>query len=406
MKRLNREAMQRPLVIGHRGACGYCPEHTLASYRLAIEMGADFIEPDLVFTRDGNLIARHDNELGLSTDVARLAAFSDRYTTKRVDGIVVSGWFSEDFSLAEIKRLCVRDRVSGPQQRDSRCEERFGIPTLEEVIALVKSEEKRGGRRVGIYPETKFPTYFALEGRHLDDTPIERSSGRVLIETLIREGFTDPRRIFIQSFEFANLIELHDRIMPPLGLDLPLIQLYGDMGGGCVLPGENFSTPYDMLFHVAQDHDLNALYGGLAAAVKEGAETGYGALAARAVINTHVARYATGIGLWIYNLLQSPPVLKGGNAGTQGLVLDGPVRAARPHPLVRYAIDAGLSVHVYPLCEDSPSLRNKYPAWQDRLKDQALLLFGWGVDAVFFNWPDIGVEAKRLFLRSRPPQSE
>ncbi|MCU7919394.1 MAG: hypothetical protein KZQ95_13715 [Candidatus Thiodiazotropha sp. (ex Epidulcina cf. delphinae)] len=183
-------------MIGHRGACGYCPERTLASYRLAIEMGADFIETDLVFTGDGHLIARHGNELSLSTDVAQHAAFNDRYTTK-------------------------------------------------------------------------------------------------------------------------------------------------------------------------------------------GAEMGYGAFTARAVIETHVAQYATGIAPWMGNLLQPSPVSMNGNGSRPALMLDVPISAGRPHPLVRFAMGAGLSVHAYPLCEDSPPLRNRDPAWEDRLKDQALRLFGWGIDAVF-----------------------
>jgi glycerophosphoryl diester phosphodiesterase len=177
MRQYKNGAANSPLVIGHRGACGYLPEHTLASYRLAIEMGVDFIEPDLVLTRDNRLIARHDNELSLTTDVAQHREFADRYTTKQVDGMQRAGWFCEDFELSEIKTLRSRwSSADNPEWPDPD-EAILGIPTLEEIIALVKEEETTGGLSIGIYPETKYPTYYAFEGGYLDGSPIRQSIG-------------------------------------------------------------------------------------------------------------------------------------------------------------------------------------------------------------------------------------
>ena len=220
---------QTPLVIGHRGASGERPEHTLEAYELAIQQGADFIEPDLVATRDGVLIARHENDLARvqldengqivldgdgnpivtseSTNVATLPQFSDRLTVKSVDGTLVGGWFSEDFTLAEIKELQARERIPGIRPDNTQFNDQFEIPTFAEVIQLVKDVEAETGQQIGIYPETKHPTFFQDEGTLLDGTtPINLNLGQLVVDTLVTEEFTDPSRIFIQSFEVSNLI--------------------------------------------------------------------------------------------------------------------------------------------------------------------------------------------------------
>jgi len=239
------------IVIGHRGASGYRPEHTLESYRLAIRQGADFIEPDLVATKDGVLVARHENEISGTTDVASHPEFANRRTTKTIDGVPMTGWFTEDFTLAELKTLRAKERIPAIRPNNTRFDGLYPIPTLAEVIALVK-RESRNGRRIGIYPETKHPTYFAREGRRLDGRPINTSLGAKLVETLVAEGFTDPRRIYIQSFEFENLIELKKSLMPAAGIDLPLVQLYDDFQG---------ATPYDVAYNLAHGANLDAIYG-------------------------------------------------------------------------------------------------------------------------------------------------
>lgn len=202
-----RPAGASPLVIAHRGASGYRPEHTLAAYELAVRQGADYIEPDLVITKDGVLIARHENEIGGTTDAAAL--YPERRTTKVVDGGTVTGWFAEDFTLAEIRRLAARERLPF---RDRGFDGHFGVPTLEEVLDLVARLERETGRRIGLYPETKHPTYFRSLGLPLEEPLVAALHGR---------GYrtaTDP--VFIQSFETANLRALRSRT------PLRLIQLF------------------------------------------------------------------------------------------------------------------------------------------------------------------------------------
>ncbi|HTG34553.1 MAG TPA: glycerophosphodiester phosphodiesterase [Thermoanaerobaculia bacterium] len=192
-----------PIVIAHRGASGYRPEHTLASYELAIGMGADFIEPDLVSTQDGVLIARHENEISETTDVAARPEFAARKTVKRIDGREVSGWFSEDFTLAEIKTLRARERLPF---RDPSFDGRFEVPTFAEVLALARRKSAETGRTIGVYPETKHPSYF-------------RSLGIPLEEPLLADLQEVDLPVYIQSFEMGNLQELRKVT------DRPLIQL-------------------------------------------------------------------------------------------------------------------------------------------------------------------------------------
>jgi glycerophosphoryl diester phosphodiesterase len=152
---------QRPIIIAHRGASGYRPEHTLESYTLAIALGCDYLEPDLVITRDGVLIARHENELSDTTDVRDRPDFGDRRTTKVIDGVATTGWFAEDFTLAEIKTLRAKERLPF---RDQSFNGQFDIPTLSEIIDLAQKASLGTGRTIGMYPETKHPSYFQSIG--------------------------------------------------------------------------------------------------------------------------------------------------------------------------------------------------------------------------------------------------
>lgn len=182
----------RPLIIAHRGASGYRPEHTLDAYRLAVEMGADFIEPDLVSTKDGVLVARHENEIGRTTDVA--VRFPERKRMAIVDGRWLIGWFTEDFTLAELKTLRARERLPS---RSHAYDGQFLIPTFDEVIALAQDLGHRRGRDVGIYPETKHPAYFRRIGRPLEEP---------LLASLARAGWDRADApVFIQSFDRASL---------------------------------------------------------------------------------------------------------------------------------------------------------------------------------------------------------
>lgn len=187
----------RILVIGHRGASGYRPEHTLASYELAARMGADYIEPDLVSTKDHVLIARHENDITGTTDVADHPEFAGRKTTKTIDGQPITGWFTEDFTLAEIKTLHAKERLPDSRQHNTIYDGLFTIPTFDEVLALRASLSRELHRETGVYPETKHPSYFRGLGLNLE-TP--------LVAALKKAGLADRNApVFIQSFELKNL---------------------------------------------------------------------------------------------------------------------------------------------------------------------------------------------------------
>ncbi|KRE85801.1 glycerophosphodiester phosphodiesterase [Rhodanobacter sp. Soil772] len=215
-------AVEKPLaakvlVIGHRGASALRPEHTLASYAKAIADGADYIEPDLVMTKDGVLVARHENEIGSTTDVADHPEFAARKTGKTIDGQAVTGWFSEDFSLAELKTLRARERL--PKLRSTQYDGQFPLATLDEIIDLVAAESKARGRVIGIIPEIKHGTYFRKIGLPLEDT---------LLATLAAHDYTRTAPVEIQSFEVGNLKYLRGKLADGTHGNIRLLQLLGD----------------------------------------------------------------------------------------------------------------------------------------------------------------------------------
>ncbi|WP_443018350.1 glycerophosphodiester phosphodiesterase [Sphingobium sp. Ant17] len=216
-----------PLIIAHRGASGERPEHTLASYERAIDQGADYIEPDLVLTRDGVLVARHENEIGGTTDVADHPEFADRKTSKTIDGIEMSGWFTEDFTLAELRTLRARERLPDLRTANKRFDGLYPIPTFEEIVQLVRAKEAESSRRIGLYPETKHPSYFAGLG-----LPHQAA----LLDLLSRYGYqTEVDPVFIQSFEVGNLKAIRATSR------LRLIQLVDAEGGPADLPGTSYA---------------------------------------------------------------------------------------------------------------------------------------------------------------------
>jgi glycerophosphoryl diester phosphodiesterase len=205
-----------PIIIAHRGASAERPEHTLAAYERAIEQGADFIEPDLVPTKDHQLVARHENEISGTTDVAAHPEFAGRKTTKAIDGEAMTGWFTEDFTLAELKTLRAKERLPQLRPANAEFDGQFEIPTLAEIIALAKSASARTGRPIGIYPETKHPSYFRGIGLPLEP---------VLLAELAKAGWTTrDAPVFIQSFEVDNLKALKAQT------GVRLIQLMGATG--------------------------------------------------------------------------------------------------------------------------------------------------------------------------------
>lgn len=352
------EKRSRRLVIAHRGASGYRPEHTLEAYRLAIEQGADFIEPDLVATADGVLVARHENELSATTDVAAHPRFRGRRTTKRIDGHPVTGWFTEDFTLEELRSLRARERHPHLRPDSARHDGLHPVPTLAEIVRLAKAHSTKG-RRIGIYPETKHPTYFATEGRRIDGTPIGLSLGDLLIGTLLAEDFTDPDAVFIQSFEVQNLIELRDTLMPRAGVAFPLVQLLGEPG----------AVPYDIARHFAHRHDVATVYPGMPEPI---------AMASPGMLRWMKSRYADAIGVRKDDLLQDtdglgPPVLP---------------------PLFAAATGAGLQVHAYTLRSDDRDARSVLVDGRARAIRMAGQLYRMGVSAIFFDQPDLGTSAR------------
>ncbi|GAA3727668.1 glycerophosphoryl diester phosphodiesterase [Spinactinospora alkalitolerans] len=211
--RRNKQA-PRIKIISHRGASGHRPEHTMGSYELGARYGGDFIEVDLVATKDGHLIARHESEIGHTTDVAGRPEFADRRTTRTVDGREVTGWFAQDFTLAEVKTLRAVERVPDVRPDNAALDGRFEIPTLGEIIELAKKLTAELGRPIGVYPETKHPAHHVSAGLELEPP---------LIAALRESGLAGPEPevpVFLQSFEAESLKKLRE-------LELPLVQLMG-----------------------------------------------------------------------------------------------------------------------------------------------------------------------------------
>lgn len=219
-------AVAQPLIIAHRGASGERPEHTRAAYLLAIEQGADVIEPDLVMTREGILVDRHENEIGATTDVADRPEFADRRTTRTIDGVEITGWFTEDFTLAEMRTLRAKERL--PQLRPGSAAHNGEEPilTFDEVVAIAREASARTGRTIAVAPELKHPGHFAAIG-----LPMEEAFVRELERLALTEA---DAPILIQCFEVGPLERLSQRIAAPL------VQLVGDAGA----PADRPELPY------------------------------------------------------------------------------------------------------------------------------------------------------------------
>jgi glycerophosphoryl diester phosphodiesterase len=202
------KSQQDVLVVGHRGASAYRPEHTLASYELAARMGADYIEPDLVITSDGVLVTRHEPEISGTTDVAEHPEFAARRTTKTIDGTAVTGWFTVDFTLAELKTLRAKERIPAVRRENTALDGRFEIATFAEVLDLRARLEQELHREIGVYPETKHPSWFASIGKPLEPKLVEA----LTTAALNRVGAP----VFVQSFETGNLRALHRELAVPL----------------------------------------------------------------------------------------------------------------------------------------------------------------------------------------------
>ena len=361
-------ADDQPLVIGHRGASGYVPEDTLAAYWLAIEQGADYVEPDLVSTKDGVLVARHENAIAIlntdgsvreaTTDVADRPEFADRKTTKVIDGSNVTGWFTEDFTLAELKTLRARERLPQLRTANTRFDNMFEVPTLDEVLELVDQANQRrrqdalrqGGMKalkalkpIGIYPETKHPSYFDSVGLSLEEP---------LVRTLHRHGYVGPKApVFIQSFEVSNLQALARMTR------VPLVQLMSASG-----------KPYDFV-------------------VKGDART-YADLAKPEGL-AFIAKYAQGVGVNTSVIIP----LSGGQLGT-------------PTTFVQDAHNAGLIVHGWTFRAENAFLPNEFdssanPGDLGDLAGQIKAFLGLGMDGFFTDQPFLGRQARDAFVNGQ-----
>ena len=232
------------LIIAHRGASGERPEHTLASYERAIDQGADFIEFDLVATQDGVLVARHENAISGTTNIAQHPEFAARLTTRTIDGREITDWFTEDFTLAELRTLRARERAPQIRPQNTAYDGLYQVPTLAEIIALVRAKEAETGRTIGLYPEIKHPTYFASIGHDL---------AVLLVEGLHDGGyFTAMDPVFIQCFEVGPLARLR-------GLtEMRLVQLVDSEGGPADQPEETYASMLapEGLINIAQYADV------------------------------------------------------------------------------------------------------------------------------------------------------
>ncbi len=400
VSKLNTLNGQVPIVIGHRGGgTGYRPEHTIGnfggdqigSHNLGIKFGADYIEPDLVVTKDGVLIVRHEPLLSIvrtdnngnitydnngkpviqeaTTNVADFPEFASRLTTKVLDGSRVTGWFAEDFTLAEIKTLRAIERLPSIRPNSTRYNGLFQIPTFAEVINLAKKREAETGRKIGIYPETKHPIYFAEAGNYLDGTPIHVNISQLLIDDLVANNYTDPDRVFIQSFEVSNLKDLKENIMPAAGVDIPLIQLLSSSG-----------APYDFVYHnVPQTYADLITPNGL----------------------TQVYTYATGIGPDKRLIVPASAKLDDNrqpiDINGDGQISDADRFLGTPTSLINDAHKAGLLVHLYTLRSDAYFLSPDYQGQPLREYEQFIQL---GVDGYFTDFANDGYAAKQKVIAS------
>ena len=350
-----------PLVIGHRGASGYRPDHTLESYKLAIDMGADFIEPDLVATKDGVLVARHEPNITGTTDVATRPEFASRKTTKNVDGVNEEGWFVSDFTLAELKTLRAVQPLS---DRDQSYNGKFQIPTFEEVLDLAKAEGTKAGRTVGVYPETKHPTYHAKLGLPLEDR---------LLAVLAKYGYTTKASpVIVQSFEVSNLKYLRTKTQ------VRLVQLV-DANDVNADGSMDLTAPYDKPYDFAVAGDSRTFASLLTpAGLKE------------------IKTYADGIGPWKPYLIPSKQVDANNDRKPDDLNGDGKIderdRVMMPATsVVKDAHAAGLFVHAYTFRNEAKRLASDF---KGDPKAEYKLFFNLGVDGVFSDFTDTAKAAR------------
>ncbi|MFW2096532.1 glycerophosphodiester phosphodiesterase [Acinetobacter sp. ULE_I057] len=342
------------IIVGHRGASALRPEHTLESYQKAIDDGADFIEPDLVSTKDGVLVARHENEIGGTTNVSTFSQFADRKKTKIIDGTSLTGWFTEDFTLNELNQLKARERIPALRPNNTQYNDQFNIPTLEQIIELAEKNYKKTGKVVGLYIETKHPTYFQKLNLAMEDP---------LLKTLAKYQYSrEIAPIYLQSFEVNNLKYFKDQLTAHKSLKhAKIIQLYDDKK----------ISPADY--------------------VVQGIKTTYGDMATAQGLK-EVAKYADGVGPW------KPYIFNDSYTAPSSFVTD--------------AHAVNLKVHPYTFRPENNFLANNLKCstgeadaakrCEAGANKEYEMYFKAGVDGVFTDDPALGRKALDAYLKTNP----
>jgi glycerophosphoryl diester phosphodiesterase len=356
-----------PLVVAHRGASGYLPEETIEAYTRAIELGADVIEMDLVVTKDGVLVTRHDPNLARSTDVATKPQFASRRRTMQVDGETQTGWFSQDFTLAEIRML---GAISTDPERPQQFNGRYRIPTFQQVLDLVAAHSRATGRVIAIYPETKNPTFFRDLGLPMEDK---------LVAMLDRAGLNSRTApAYVQSFEPGSL-----KTLKSAGLKTRLVQLIDgdgvDLKTGAVTYAVPFDRPYEW--------------------TRAGDRRNFDAMVTPAGL-AEIATYADGIAPWkryIFSIrgtigADGKPV----DLDSDGRIDDSDAATTAPTTLVAEAHKAGLFVHVFTFRNEKRRLASDYGGDP---KNEYLAFYRLGVDGVFSDFTDTALAARSAYLK-------
>ncbi len=356
-----------PLIVAHRGASGYLPEHTIASYTKAIELGADFIEPDLVMTSDGVLVVRHEPMLSGTTNVADVLAFASKKTTKDIDGAMVEDWFVSDFTLAEIKQLKAKQAFS---ERSQQFNNLYEIPTFAEVIALAKEKSAQLGRTIGIYPETKHPAYHEALNLKISDK---------LLEELTAAGWNNESSpVYVQSFEVSNLQYIRSKSTVKI---IQLLSCYDVALNGDLI----FDVPTGETVSYGKPYDWHL----------QGNTRDYSFFTTDAGLD-FVKTYANGVGPWKPFIIS----YKGTDANNDGIaddlnadgkINDADKEAIAPSNLITKAHARGLQVHAYTFRNEGRRLLSNYHN-NPILEYQAF--YNLGLDGLFTDFTDTAVMAK------------
>ncbi|MBS0345094.1 MAG: glycerophosphodiester phosphodiesterase [Proteobacteria bacterium] len=356
-----------PLVVAHRGASGYLPEETLEAYSMAIDMGADVVEPDLISTKDGVLIARHDPNLAYSTDVANHPEFASRKKTIQVDGETQTGWFASDFTLAEIKTL---GGISTDAERPQQYNGLYKVITFQELIDLVKAKSTASGRSIAVYPETKNPTYHRDLGLPLEDK---------LIDLINKAGWNSKTApIFVQSFEPSSL-----KYMRSKGLNTKLIQLIDADDVNLKTGALTYAMPYDKPYDWAKAGDSRL----------------FSAMVTPAGL-AEIKTYADGIGPWkryiitVKGTLDASGNLKDING--DGKINEADTVSQPATTLIADAHKAGLFVHPYTFRNEKRRLASDY---KGDPQNEYLAFYRLGVDGVFSDFADTALAARKTYLK-------